>query len=34
MFEDVSSDRLEVMGEIRTPGVADLFVAKVKGAAA
>ncbi len=34
MFEDVSRDRLEGMGEIRTPGVADLFVAKVKGAAA
>ncbi len=34
MFEDVSRDRLEGMGEIRTPGVADLFVAKVKGTAA
>ena len=34
MFEDVSRDRLEGMGEVRTPGVADLFVAKVKGAAA
>ena len=34
MFEDVGRDRLEGMGEIRTPGVADLFVAKVKGAAA
>lgn len=34
MFEDVSRDRLEGMGEVRTPGVADLFVAKVKGATA
>ena len=34
MFEGVSRDRLEGMGEIRTPGIADLFVAKVKGAAA
>ncbi len=34
MFEDVSRDRLESMGEVRTPGIADLFVAKVKGAAA
>ena len=34
MFEDVSRDRLEGMGEVRTPGIADLFVAKVKGAAA
>lgn len=34
MFEDVSRDSLRDMGEVRTPGVADLFVAKVKGAAA
>ena len=34
MFEGVSRDRLQGMGEVRTPGVADLFVAKVKGAAA
>jgi ABC-2 type transport system ATP-binding protein len=34
MFEGISRDRLEGMGEVRTPGVADLFVAKVKGAAA
>ncbi len=34
MFEGVSRDRLQGMGEARTPGVADLFVAKVKGAAA
>ena len=33
-FEGVSRDRLQGMGEARTPGVADLFVAKVKGAAA
>ena len=34
MFEDVSRDQLQGMGEVRTPGVADLFVAKVKGMAA
>lgn len=34
MFEGVSRDRLQGMGEVRTPGVADLFVAKVKGVAA
>lgn len=34
MFEGVSRDRLQGMGEVRTPGVADLFVAKIKGAAA
>ena len=34
MFEGVSRDRLQGMGEVRTPDVADLFVAKVKGAAA
>ena len=34
MFEGVSRDRLQGLGEIRTPGVADLFVAKVKGATA
>jgi ABC-2 type transport system ATP-binding protein len=34
MFEGISRDRLQGMGEVRTPGVADLFVAKVKGAAA
>jgi len=34
MFEGVSRNRLQGMGEVRTPGVADLFVAKVKGAAA
>jgi ABC-2 type transport system ATP-binding protein len=34
LFEGVSRDRLEGMGEVRTPDVADLFVAKVKGAAA
>jgi len=33
VFEDVSRDRLEEYGEIRTPDIADLFVAKVKGAA-
>jgi len=34
MFEGISRDRLQGMGEVRTPDVADLFVAKVKGAAA
>jgi ABC-2 type transport system ATP-binding protein len=34
LFEGVSRDRLEGMGDVRTPDVADLFVAKVKGAAA
>lgn len=33
MFEGVSRDSLQGMGEVRTPGIADLFVAKVKGAA-
>ncbi len=32
LFEGVSRDNLEGLGEIRTPSVADLFVAKVKGA--
>jgi ABC-2 type transport system ATP-binding protein len=33
-FENVGRDKLEGLGEIHTPSVADLFVAKVKGAAA
>ena len=33
-FEGVSRDQLKGFGEVRTPGIADLFVAKVKGAAA
>jgi len=32
LFEGVSRDNLSGLGEIRTPSVADLFVAKVKGA--
>ena len=32
LFEGVSREQLEGLGEIRTPSVADLFVAKVKGA--
>jgi len=32
-FEGVSRDRLREYGELRTPDVADLFVAKVKGSA-
>ena len=34
MFEDVARDRLAGLGELRTPALADLFVAKVKGAGA
>lgn len=33
-FEGVARDRLKELGELRTPAIADLFVAKVKGAAA
>ena len=33
-FEDVERTDLEDLGELRTPDIADLFVAKVKGAAA
>ena len=33
-FERVSRDALKGLGELRTPDIADLFVAKVKGAAA
>ena len=33
-FENVGRDKLEGLGELHTPSVADLFVAKVKGAAA
>ena len=32
LFEGVNRENLEGLGEIRTPSVADLFVAKVKGA--
>ena len=32
LFEGVSRERLEGLGEIRTPAIADLFVAKIKGA--
>lgn len=32
LFEGVNRDNLEGLGELRTPSVADLFVAKVKGA--
>jgi len=32
LFEGVSRDKLEGLGELRTPSIADLFVAKVKGA--
>jgi ABC-2 type transport system ATP-binding protein len=33
-FEGVSRESLEGLGDVRTPDIADLFVAKVKGAAA
>jgi len=33
-FEGVEREKLEAFGEVRTPAIADLFVAKVKGAAA
>jgi len=33
-FEGVDKDRLSALGEVHTPSVVDLFVAKVKGAAA
>lgn len=33
-FEGVSREQLRGLGELRTPDIADLFVAKVKGAAA
>ena len=32
IFEDVGREHLEKYGELRTPSVADIFVAKVKGA--
>jgi len=32
-FENLDRDKLEGLGEMHTPSVADLFVAKVKGAA-
>ena len=34
LFDGVGRDQLSALGEVRTPSVADLFVAKVKGAAA
>ena len=33
-FEGINRDELSGFGEVRTPNIADLFVAKVKGAAA
>ena len=33
-FEGIDRSKLEGLGEIHTPSVVDLFVAKVKGAAA
>lgn len=34
IFEDADRQQLAELGEVRTPDIADLFVAKVKGAAA
>ena len=34
LFEKPDRDRLSELGELHTPSVADLFVAKIKGAAA
>jgi ABC-2 type transport system ATP-binding protein len=34
LFEKPDRERLETFGELHTPSVADLFVAKVKGVAA
>jgi ABC-2 type transport system ATP-binding protein len=33
-FEGIAREQLRGLGELRTPGIADLFVAKVKGATA
>jgi len=33
-FEGVARDKLKALGEVRTPDIADLFVAKIKGEAA
>jgi len=33
-FEGVARDQRRELGDVRTPGIADLFVAKIKGAAA
>ena len=33
-FQNAAADALRKLGEARTPSVADLFVAKIKGAAA
>lgn len=33
-FEGVAREKLQALGEVRTPDIADLFVAKIKGAAA
>lgn len=33
-FEGVARDQLRELGDVRTPNIADLFVAKIKGAAA
>jgi ABC-2 type transport system ATP-binding protein len=34
LFQDRPAQQLSALGEIRVPGIADLFVAKIKGAAA
>ena len=33
IFDGISREKLSSFGEVRTPDIADLFVAKVKGAA-
>jgi ABC-2 type transport system ATP-binding protein len=33
LYENLPADRLAELGELRTPGIADLFVAKMQGAA-
>ncbi len=33
-FEKIAREKLEGFGEMHTPSIADLFVAKIKGAAA
>jgi ABC-2 type transport system ATP-binding protein len=34
LFEGVDREQLADLGELHTPSIADLFVAKIKGAAA
>ena len=34
LYESVAHDELAALGEVRVPGITDLFMAKMKGAAA